>query len=286
MAVNTDKNSYTIIFAVAMVLVVGSLLAFTASSLRPNIDENKRMEKQQNILYAMGVNGNEGTGDITFVGTDKVAGEFTKYIKTQLVIENGVAKVNHCNIVDGLQYCTSLLLNKNGQSLFPEDTWISDYREGIGYVSVGKEIRGKNRYALAKMDGTFLTDFIYKKITAPFENGHFIAKKGKKRGILTIEGKWFQPIKKMNYDRYDYLIGSVSDKDDFHIICFIDMNGNVILPLKKRGFTELEGGIIKERVGGNYSEKNEVFAYYSRKGKLLDLSEYDEVGEFQWISIK
>lgn len=92
MAVNTDKNSYTIIFAVAMVLVVGSLLAFTASSLRPNIDENKRMEKQQNILYAMGVNGNEGAGDITFVGTDVVADEFSKYIKTQLVIENDVAK--------------------------------------------------------------------------------------------------------------------------------------------------------------------------------------------------
>ncbi|WP_298346149.1 Na(+)-translocating NADH-quinone reductase subunit C [uncultured Algibacter sp.] len=92
MAVNTDKNSYTIIFAVAMVLVVGSLLAFTASSLRPNIDENKRMEKQQNILYAMGVNGNEGTGDITFVGTDVVADEFSKYIKKQLVIEGDDVK--------------------------------------------------------------------------------------------------------------------------------------------------------------------------------------------------
>ncbi len=92
MAVNTDKNSYTIIFAIAMVVVVGSLLAFTASSLRPNIDENKRMEKQQNILYAMGVNGNEGDGDITFVGTDIVGEEFSKYIKKQLIIENGVAK--------------------------------------------------------------------------------------------------------------------------------------------------------------------------------------------------
>ena len=94
MAVNTDKNSYTILFAIAMVVVVGSLLAFTASSLKPNIEENKRMEKQQNILYAMGVNGNEGTGDITFVSTDKVAGEFSTYIKEQLVIENGVAKAD------------------------------------------------------------------------------------------------------------------------------------------------------------------------------------------------
>ena len=92
MAVNTDKNSYTIIFAIAMVLVVGSLLAFTAASLRPNIDENKRMEKQQNILYAMGVNANEGKGDIAFIGTGEVAGAFSKYIKKQLIIENDMAK--------------------------------------------------------------------------------------------------------------------------------------------------------------------------------------------------
>ncbi len=92
MAVNTDKNSYTIIFAVAMVLVVGSLLAFTASSLKPNIEENERKEKQQNILYAMGVNNNEGSGDIAFIPANEVAGVFSKYIKKQIVIENGVAK--------------------------------------------------------------------------------------------------------------------------------------------------------------------------------------------------
>jgi len=46
-AINTDKNSYTILFAVAMVVVVGSLLAFTASSLKERISANKRTEKQQ-----------------------------------------------------------------------------------------------------------------------------------------------------------------------------------------------------------------------------------------------
>ena len=92
MAMNTDKNSYTVIFAIVMVLVVGSLLAFTAATLKPNIAENRRMERQQNILYAMGVNGNEGDGDITFVSTDKVAGDFSKYITKQLVIENGEVK--------------------------------------------------------------------------------------------------------------------------------------------------------------------------------------------------
>ena len=86
MSNNTDSNKYTILFAIGMVVVVGSLLAFTASSLKPNIVENERMEKQQNILYAMGVNEN-GATDIVFVGTDKVADEFSKYIAKQLIVD-------------------------------------------------------------------------------------------------------------------------------------------------------------------------------------------------------
>ena len=55
----TDSNIYTVIFAIAMVLVVGTLLAYTAASLKPRITENVRLEKQQNILYAIGVNEND-----------------------------------------------------------------------------------------------------------------------------------------------------------------------------------------------------------------------------------
>ncbi|ARV15309.1 Na(+)-translocating NADH-quinone reductase subunit C [Polaribacter sp. SA4-12] len=86
MSKRTDSNSYTMIFAVIMVLIVGSVLAFFASSLKPNIDENKRIEKQQNILYAMGVNENEGTS-ANFVSRDIAGTEFTKYIKKQLIIQ-------------------------------------------------------------------------------------------------------------------------------------------------------------------------------------------------------
>ena len=86
MSTNTESNKYTILFAIGMVVIVGSLLAFTASSLKPNIKENERMEKQQNILYAMGVNEN-GASDIVFVSTDKVAEEFSKYISKQLVVD-------------------------------------------------------------------------------------------------------------------------------------------------------------------------------------------------------
>ncbi len=69
-----------------MVVIVGSVLAYFATSLKPNIDENKRIEKQQNILYAMGVNENDDT-NANFVSTAVAGQEFNKYIKKQLVIQ-------------------------------------------------------------------------------------------------------------------------------------------------------------------------------------------------------
>ncbi|MGJ5642416.1 Na(+)-translocating NADH-quinone reductase subunit C [Formosa sp. S-31] len=84
----TDKNSYTIIFAIVMVLIVGALLAFTASSLKPRIAENQRIEKQQNILYAMGVNDND-EGSAVFVSTADAPELFNKYITKQIVVLDG-----------------------------------------------------------------------------------------------------------------------------------------------------------------------------------------------------
>lgn len=84
----TDGNVYTVLFAIGMVVVVGAILATVASVLRPAITENKRIEKQQNILYAMGVNENEGNSAV-FVSKDRVKEEFEKYITKQVYIEDG-----------------------------------------------------------------------------------------------------------------------------------------------------------------------------------------------------
>ena len=88
MSKRTDSNVYTLLFATGMVIVVGALLAFFASALKPTINENKRIEKQQNILYAMGVHENDETSAI-FVSKDKVGDEFSNYITKQLVIQGG-----------------------------------------------------------------------------------------------------------------------------------------------------------------------------------------------------
>lgn len=87
MAKLTDKNTYTILFSVIMVLVVGSLLAGVAQGLRSKISANEKTEKQQNILYAMGVDNNEGEGDVSFIAANKAQDAFNKYITHQLVIQ-------------------------------------------------------------------------------------------------------------------------------------------------------------------------------------------------------
>ena len=100
MAINTDKNSYTVIFAAVMVVIVGSLLAFFASALSDKIKNNQRFEKQQNILYAMGVHEN-GEASVNFIPTDKVETEFSTYIKEQYVIEGDkVTKDDQAYLID------------------------------------------------------------------------------------------------------------------------------------------------------------------------------------------
>ena len=51
----TNSNGYTFIFAIIMVVVVASVLAFAATSLQPLQNENVRKEKMQNILATIGI---------------------------------------------------------------------------------------------------------------------------------------------------------------------------------------------------------------------------------------
>ncbi len=95
MAINTEKNSYTVIFAIVMVVIVGSILAGLFMLFRPQIEANERFEKQQNILYAMGINNNQGANDVVFIPTTEVENEFKKYITRQVVIQGDEVKVDN-----------------------------------------------------------------------------------------------------------------------------------------------------------------------------------------------
>ena len=118
MAMNTDKNSYTVVFAIIMVVVVGSILAFLASGLRPRIDENERFEKQQNILYAMGINENTPDSGVNFIPTTIVEAEFGKYVKEQYVLVNGELQQDDQAFLVDMKKQLSILKN-GGEAKLP-----------------------------------------------------------------------------------------------------------------------------------------------------------------------
>ena len=75
---NRDSNAYTFGFAAAMVVVVASVLAFTASSLKDLQQENVRKEKMQNILATIGIE----------IDRDGAEVLFNEYITSQLALRN------------------------------------------------------------------------------------------------------------------------------------------------------------------------------------------------------
>ena len=86
----TDGNVYTVIFATVMVIVVGGILAGLSQGLKTYIKENERFEKQQNILYAMGVHENgDDAGSVNFIPTDRVEEAYKSYIKSAFIIQGG-----------------------------------------------------------------------------------------------------------------------------------------------------------------------------------------------------
>ena len=62
------------------------LIQYNKSLGKYKIRINKILEKQQNILYAIGINENEGNS-VNFIAADKAEQEFNKYITKQIYIQ-------------------------------------------------------------------------------------------------------------------------------------------------------------------------------------------------------
>ncbi len=81
MSINKEGNGYTLIFAIIMVVVVGGLLAYIASSLKPIQQENVKNEKMQNILQSIGI---DETKSVT---RDEAGAIFNDYITKRIVLD-------------------------------------------------------------------------------------------------------------------------------------------------------------------------------------------------------
>ncbi len=80
MAIDRDSNVYTIVFATVMVVIVGGLLAFIASSLKPIQKANTTNEKMQNILQAIGLE------EMRTLQRDEAGAIFNDFVKRRVTI--------------------------------------------------------------------------------------------------------------------------------------------------------------------------------------------------------
>ena len=76
MALDTNSNKYTFLFSIVLVIVVATLLAVTAESLKPLQKQNESREKMQNILSSVGI----------AVDADEAESKFAEFITDQVVL--------------------------------------------------------------------------------------------------------------------------------------------------------------------------------------------------------
>lgn len=219
MSKRTDSNSYTMIFAIIMVLLVGSVLAFFASSLKPNIDENKRIEKQQNILYAMGVNENDESS-ANFVSTDIAGTEFVKYIKKQIIIQgNKITEDNEAYLIDvkkqqalaksGKERKLPLFVGeKDGQTFYVAPIRGKGLWDAIwGYVAMDKNMIVQGAYFDHKGETPGLGANIKQRFFMDdFSGEHLMSDAGDFKGITVAKGN----NDPKNDDKTDYEVDAIA----------------------------------------------------------------------------
>lgn len=80
---DTNKNSYTIIYATILVVLVAAVLAFVSSSLKDKQQKNIDMEKQMSLLSSVGLaaDANNVPDKMTYI-----AQEYAKYITKSFIV--------------------------------------------------------------------------------------------------------------------------------------------------------------------------------------------------------
>ena len=95
---NTNSNTYTVIYSIILVVVVAAVLAFAAISLQPTQDENVKKDTIGQILTAATLAGVEDA---------KVLDTYREEIESAILVDLEGNKVGELNITDCQVYSTS-----------------------------------------------------------------------------------------------------------------------------------------------------------------------------------
>ena len=191
-----------------------------ASSLKPNIDENKRIEKQQNILYALGVNENEGTS-ANFISTDVAGAAFSEYITKQIEVQGGKEVENSdAYLIDikkqqtlakqGKQRRLPLFVgkNKNGDVLYVAPIRGKGLWDAIwGYVALDENMIVQGAYFDHKGETPGLGANIKQRyFMDDFIGEHLLSASGDFKGIRVAKGN----NDPKNEDKTDYEVDAIA----------------------------------------------------------------------------
>ncbi len=77
---NTNKNSYTIIYSAVLVVIVAFLLAFVSSALKPTQDKNEALDKKKQILAALNIR--------NLATLDEVEAKYAEVVVADMVIDS------------------------------------------------------------------------------------------------------------------------------------------------------------------------------------------------------
>ena len=201
MAINPEKNVYTVVFAAIMVAVVGAILAYLASGLKPLIKENERFEKQQNILYAMGVNEHEGDGSVDFVPKEQVEQVFTEYIKEQLVIDGDqITENDQAYLIDMKKQLAAMkdgqnpklpvfLGEKDGETFYILPMYGKGLWDAIwGFIALDKDMTVQGVYFDHKAETPGLGANIKERFFMDDFKGESIMNNGRLVGVKVVKG--------------------------------------------------------------------------------------------------
>ena len=94
---NTNSNTYTVIYSIILVVVVAAVLAFAAMFLKPTQEANVKKDTISQILTAATVNGED------------ILGTYQKEIEAAILVDIDGNKVGDLNIEDCEVYGTSEL---------------------------------------------------------------------------------------------------------------------------------------------------------------------------------
>lgn len=82
---NTNKNSYILIYSAVLVVVVAFLLAFVYSALKPQQDINVALDKKKQILAALNIRG---------LSNEEAAAKYKDVVEADMIVDT------HANVMD------------------------------------------------------------------------------------------------------------------------------------------------------------------------------------------